>query len=165
MNAERGFTLIEVLVAVAIVALMAAAVALSVGNAGANRAAEREAQRLAQLVEHVCERASLTGRPHGMHVAVDRYAFSVWDGNNFVFVNRDELRPRELPSGLRFEFGAVGSGVSLAEKFAEKPQVLCWPSGELTPFTLDITVAPRQPLYRIDAAVDGTLKVAQVTKP
>ncbi len=161
----RGFTLIEVLVAVAIVALMAAAVALSVGSAGANRAAEREAQRLAQLVEHVCERASLTGRPHGLHVALERYSFSVWDGNEFVFITRDELRQRELPAGLRFEIGAAGAGVTLGEKYAEKPQVVCWPSGEITPFTLDITVAPRQPLYRVDAAVDGTLKVAQVAKP
>lgn len=165
MNAARGFSLIEVLVAVAIVALMAAAVSLSVGSAGASRAAEREAQRLAQLVEHACERASLTGRPHGLHLADVRYSFSVWDGNRFVFINRDELRQRELPTGLRFELGAVGAGVTLGEKFAEKPQVVCWPSGEITPFTLDIAVAPRQSLYRVDAAVDGTLKVAQVVAP
>lgn len=161
----RGFTLIEVLVAVAIVAMMAAAVVLSVGNAGAVRSAEREAQRLAQLVEHACERASLTGRPHGLHIALDRYSFSVWDGANFVFANRDELRQRQLPDGFRFELGASGSGSALGERFAEKPQVVCWPSGELTPFTLDIGVTPRQPLYRIEGAVDGSFKIAQVAKP
>jgi general secretion pathway protein H len=165
MNAARGFSLIEVLVAVAIVALMAAAVVLSVGSAGAGRTAEREAQRLAQLVEHACERASLTGRPHGLHVSLDRYSFSVWDGTRFVFVNRDELRQRQLPDGMRFELGAVGSGLDLGERFAEKPQVVCWPSGELTPFTLDIAVTPRQPLYRVDAAVDGSFTVAQVATP
>ena len=165
MTAARGFSLIEILVAVAIVALMAAAVTISAGGAGAARVAERETQRLRQLLEHACERASLTGRPLGLHVAGIRYGFSDWDGEHFQVIQRDELRLRDLPSGMELRLGGPGAPAIQAEKFGEKPQIVCWPSGDLTPFELDVGVHAQPPLYRLTGAVDGSLAITQPGGP
>lgn len=156
MGAERlgGTSLIELLVVLAILAVLAGAVALSVGLARPMPPAERELQRFARALGLACERSRLTGLPHGVLLDRGGYAFAFDDGSGWLRYasgKEERLAPRAWGEGLRLELFRDGRALIVPER-AEKPQIACFPSGELTPFELRL----RDPDGR-DARLRGQL--------
>src|SRR5262245_44000935 len=133
---QRGFTLIELIVVVAIVAVLAAALTLSVNAIGAQRQVEREARRFEALLARACERAETSGRDVGVHLASNGYAFSLFLPDGWRRESQGELRERELPKSLAFEAKRDGIVLELGDELPESPQLVCYASGELTPFAL-----------------------------
>lgn len=142
MGAERvlGFSLLELLVVLSILAVLAAAAVLSAGLAQPPPPAERELQRLARGLRLACERARLSGLGQGLLLEKRGYAFAFDDGSGWLRYGAGAeaaFQPRPWPDGLLPELSREGRSPPLPER-GESPQIVCFPSGELTPFELSL---------------------------
>ncbi len=148
---NHGFSLIEILVVLAIVGVLALAVVIGIDAAGGERQLMREGERFQALVTHACERAELTGRGVGVRVDANGYAFALLGLDGWAADESEgELRPRRWLQGLSAELRRDGRELGVDARDAQAgPQIVCFPSGELTPFTLRLGLG----------AVTGTLDV------
>lgn len=154
--ATRGFTLIEILVTVVIISVLASVLVLSVSAGDEEQWLSREADRLEARIVYACERAELTGREIGLHLRASGYAFSSRYGEQWRFIDDDPaLKMAALPNLLQL----AADNAALAESFDEKPQFLCFASGETTPMTIDLGAGERATRWRIDIAFDGRTRV------
>jgi len=155
----RGFSLIELLVVVALVGLLAGIALIATGVAGVERTLEREARRMAQALNLACERAVLSGRDQGLHLAAARYGFSV-QGAELWQINRDgPLAPHQLASGLGLRVPGLAPDEQPEVDWGDRPDVLCFSSGELTPFELALSTADGRSVYLLRGSFDGRIDV------
>ena len=154
--ATRGFTLIEVLVTVVILAVLASVLVLSVGVGDEEQWLQRESERLQARIVYACERAELTGRELGLHLRRSGYAFSSPHGEQWRFIDDDKaLQRASLPKAITLAAGDE----DLAPSFIEKPQFLCFASGEATPMQIELAAGARATRWRIDIALDGRTRL------
>lgn len=162
-SALVGFSLIEVLVVLVIVSVLALAVSISIVAAGGERQLTREAERLQALIDHACRQAELAGREVGLRIGTQGYAFLLHGFDGWVTSERkDVLRPHEWVAGLRLELVLDGRLVSLAEGDAESPQVICFSSGELSPFLLRMELGDVGMRYELSGDIQGNLALGRV---
>lgn len=157
-----GFTLIEILVVVVILAVLSVAVILSTASIGGERQLAHQADRAQALLAYACEQAELTGREIGISLNRDGYRFSRLDRNDWVPIIKDELRSRHWLRGTRLRLSRDGRTVRIAGEFPEKPQLVCFSSGELTAFELLIGLHGVTRQYRLQGQPDGDVKLAVV---
>lgn len=157
-----GFTLIEILVVVVILGVLAAALTLAVGVGGGERQLARQAEQIQALVGYACEQAELTGREIGVSMNTTGYRFSRLERDNWQAFREGELRPRAWIANGGALLSRDGHGVEIVAQFPDKPQLLCFSSGELTPFRLDLNLPEATQLYRLDGQPDGTVTLAAV---
>ena len=72
-----------------------------------------------------------------------------------------ELRPRAWLEGAHVELSREGRGVDLSGARAASPQLVCFSSGEMTPFALTLALGDAPP-YRVTGSDDGTTKPDRV---
>lgn len=159
---QRGFTLLEILVVVVIIGVLAGAVVLSV-DSGSARQLERESNRFSALLQQACEQAELGGRDIGVLMLDDGYGFANQvDGYWKPQPSDGVLRERKWISGLHSEMTRDGRRIAFndAENPQLVPQMICYSSGELTPFVLSLKLAEDE--VRIEGKGDGTLAQAIV---
>jgi general secretion pathway protein H len=162
---QRGFTLIELLVVVVIVGVLVAALTLAIGGSSERQLANAS-ERFTALLGHACNQAELSGREIGVSVAADGYVFSRLDRDEWHAFGKDgELRARRWPTGLHVELTRAGRPLELAAAGRETPQLVCFSSGELSPFGLVLALGDASARYRIEGADDGTLKAERVETP
>lgn len=154
---NHGFTLIEILVVVVIVGVLALALTLAVAG-NAERQLANEAERFRALLAHACGQAELSGREIGAVLDANGYAFRRLDGEGWHELGEGELRTRRWPNALRLELSRAGRPLELATAERTAPQLVCFSSGELTPFTLTLALGDAPLRYRISGTDDGTLK-------
>ena len=151
----RGFSLIEILVVLVILGVAIAAVTLGISGAGGGRQLERDAERLGALVTYACEQAELSGRDIGMSVNRGGYRFGRSNHVTWELLRDGELRPRKWSAGAVSALSRDGNRVAVDAEFPEKPQVVCFSSGELTAFRLDLVLPDDALRYRIEGTPDG----------
>lgn len=157
----RGFSLVELLVVVVIIGVLALAVTLSVAS-GAQRQLLREAERFQALSGQACEQAELSGREIGIVVEARGYSFRILGGSKWQdFPDGAELRPRQWVDGVRAALTREGRNVDLSASRDAAPQLVCFSSGELTPFALTLSLGDA-PRYRVSGAEDATLKTERL---
>lgn len=161
-SAPRGFTLMEILVVLVIVAVVAGAVSLSIAGAGGARVLTREAERTQALLNFACERAQLSGRDIGITLARTGFRFSHFDQDVWVPYREEALRARSWPPQLTVALSRDAQSVALDEKFPDRPQLLCYASGELTAFRLELALPDLARRYRIDGRGDGELLLSAI---
>ncbi|MDW8479365.1 MAG: prepilin-type N-terminal cleavage/methylation domain-containing protein [Xanthomonadales bacterium] len=163
MGAERrrrGTTLLELLVVVVILAVLAGAVGLAAGLARRPSPEQAARDRLARGLALACERARLGGLDHGLLIDKGGYAFAFFDGTAWQRYGSGEdapLAPGEWPEGVRPELLRQGIAVTLPER-AERPEIACTGSGELSPFELALRPARGEGAPRLRGALDGRLE-------
>jgi len=157
-----GFSLIEILVVVVILAVVAGAVSIAVAGAGGERALTREAERAQALIEFACERAQLSGRDVGISLSQSGYRFSRFEQNVWLPYREETLRARSWPPNFAVVLARDDLGVSLGTEFPERPQLLCYSSGELTAFRLELALPDIARRYRIDGHGDGQVLLTAV---
>jgi general secretion pathway protein H len=151
-----GFSLIELLVVVVIVAVLALAVTLSVAGS-AERQLLREADRFEGLVHLACEKAEQSGREIGVDVGTGGFSFRQLAGDKWQYADAgSELRARAWLEGMRIALSREGRSVDPGTRDAP-PQIVCFSSGEMTPFALTLALGDVKPC-RITGSDDGTTK-------
>jgi general secretion pathway protein H len=162
---HAGFTLIELLVVVVIVGVLAAALVIAIGG-GSERELANASDRFQALLGHACNQAELSGREIGVSVAADGYVFSRLDRDAWHALGKEgELRSRRWPAGLHVELTRAGRPLELAAPGRETPQLVCFSSGELTPFGLVLGLGDAPARYRVEGMDDGTLKSERIGTP
>lgn len=138
----RGFTLVEILVIVVVVAVLAAVATLGVSSVGGERTLARDAERFEALVRHACEQAELLGRDIGVRIDADGYAFTMLAFEGWQADQRDgELRARTWSPGTQVELLRDGRALDPLARHDDAPAVVCFASGELSPFVLRLAHA------------------------
>ncbi len=147
--AQRGFTLIEIMVVMLIIGIMVAGMVLSIGVAHGDRELEKERDRILGLTSFMREQAALQNREYGMRCFVGGYEFLVYDPHKSMWQRVDDdrlMRVRILPHGLDFELAVDGRPIVLPPQEAQpdelSPQVLLYSSGELSLFELTLRREP-----------------------
>lgn len=158
----NGFSLIEILVVTVILAVVAATVTLAVAGAGGERQLARDAERIGALVNYACEQAELSGRDIGLSIDRDGYSFSRGDHADWVPLRDGELRPRKWSVNASATLTRDGNRVDIGEGFPEKPQLVCFSSGELTAFRLELALPDAGARYRVEAEPDGQVTSSSV---
>ena len=158
-----AFSLIEVLVVLVIVSVLALAVSISIASAGGERQLTREAERLQALIEHACRQAELGGREVGLRIGTQGYSFALHGFNGWATTERkDELRPHNWVPGLRLELLRDGRSLDIANSDAEAPQLVCFSSGELSPFLLRMELGDVGMRYELAGDIQGKVALKRV---
>ncbi len=173
---SSGFTLVEILVVIVIVGIMLTFATLAIDSSG-DRAIEdklvTESERVEQLFKLGQEEAELKGIEIGFLYTHTAYAFLVIgpDGD-WIPLMDGPLRPRPIPQPLEFALRVEDRPVPPAQNLPEAPsgddkkasdptapqvapQVMLLSSGEITPFTLDLTTPALPVRYRLTATLLG----------
>ena len=151
---------------VAIVGVLALALALSIAGSS-DRQLQVAAERFSALLGHTCEQAELRGREIGVAVGADGYAFLRLDADHWqVLASEGELRARGWPAGLHVELAREGRPLALAPPGEDPvPQLVCFSSGELTPFALELALGDSAARYRIEGGDEGGITTTRLEAP
>ncbi|WP_434939498.1 type II secretion system minor pseudopilin GspH [Shewanella sp. HL-SH8] len=172
---QSGFTLLEVLLVALLMGLAAAAVTLSMGSAGPEQELKKQAQRFMATVELVLDETVLSGQFIGIVVDESAYQFVYYKDAKWEPIEQDKLLSvHDLAPGMTLNLVLDGMPLDqedeqqdswfdepfIDEPSAEdkkknpEPQILLFPSGEMTPFELNFSINDenRQP---IDVLVVG----------
>ncbi len=158
----RGFTLIEILVVVVILAVVAGAVTFSIGGVGGERQLARQAEQTQALIGYACEQAELTGHSIGIDVSTQGMRFVQLDHQNWTPFGPGELRTRKWLETTRAALSRDGRLLEVNSDYPEKPQVVCFSSGEMTPFRLELALSDLRVTYRLDGQPDGDVKLVSI---
>lgn len=173
---QRGFTLIEVLVVVVIIGVVSAITVVAISNLGDDRELRTEARRMTSLIELASDEATLQGRDFGLEFMQGGYRFVEYDAltGQWSEIRGDDLmRPRALADDMQLDLYLEDRRVLLNIDAADTsrndddrnrvaeylPHVLILSSGEITPFSLEITRMTDRAMVALSASADGELKV------
>ena len=146
-----------------IVAALALAVTISIATAGGERQLTRESERLQALIQYACTQAELTGREIGVRVSEQGYAFTLLGFDGWIAdPQKNELRPRSWVTGLGVELYRDGRQLRLAQNDADAPQIVCFSSGELSPFLMRMQLGDVARRYEVRGEADGRIRVDAV---
>lgn len=178
--AQRGMTLIEVLVVLILIVLITTSVALKL-NINPEKNMAEEVRRMSALVRLASEQALLQGRDIGISVDSTSYSFYMFDQfqQRWLSLETEKLfRTRTLPGKLRMDISIEDSSVtwpepeedssqnpgddaddSDAEPEVPTPQILLLSSGELTPFDIYFEVDGVTTAFQLHATPDGEREI------
>jgi len=156
---QRGFSLLELLVALFVIVLVTSLVSLSVGTGGQDILLESKVRNLADVAEYALDEAQLAGRSYGLVLErglvegeeVDSYRWLQWTppdgwreppGDKEVFATQD--MPAQVELLLELEdvpevdlSPRIGGGGEAVAASAD-PQVVFYASGETTAGAIDV---------------------------
>ena len=125
-----GYTLIELLVVVVIAGVLTGVAILRLGGERPEQRLADEVERLDARLTALCDRALLTGRPHGVRATAEGYDFWVRQRRQWIaLADHERPAPATWPDGLRARLIVAGRPVTPTT--AERPQLVC---SALTPF-------------------------------
>lgn len=167
---QRGFTLIEILVAITVVAIVLSVALLSINLVDNDREVRTEGERLVALIEAAQDDAIFQGREFGIEMLRDGYRFVEYDPATGAWAeipDEQTLKQWNLPEGLELSLVLENKTIELPRDYAElkqdarpgaipnryAPHLLIFSSGDLTPFLARIT----RPFDRRVIAVEGDL--------
>lgn len=168
--AQRGFSLLELLVVVAIIGILVGAVVLSRFVVGYDRQIEQEAQRLRSIVTLLQEESLMQTRDYGLLFTEGGYRFYVYDYTRLGWLqigNDQILTEHALAPQLSLVLVLDGREVELERDFEAldgedpQPHVMVLASGEITPFEASIYRERTGGHYDVTAALDGTLTMSR----
>lgn len=154
----RGFTLLEVMVVMTIIGIIAGMVALRVGDSSRQVRHEREARRLQQAVQLAAQEAIVRGRPYGLRVGSNDYAFCRREAGVWTPIAADnKLGPYLLPGNLQLRIDSTLPEQDDRDSDQEDacPMIRLSPSGEIEPIRIAVIEGTGNAIIDIDVSVTG----------
>ena len=147
MNKQRGFTLLEIIVALVIFALSAMMVVTTIPSRSGS---DILGQQLKSLVEYGSDRAVMDGNIVGLVMTSSEFALVTQVGNNgerhWAPLKAGRIATRgEFPE----EMHASLSPQTLAATLNDEPQILFLPDGELSRFSLDLESQDKKQRFHV----------------
>jgi general secretion pathway protein H len=136
--AERGFSLLELLVVLLIVGVTLTMATLAVGPMLGRDDGDDEAVRLAAVLRLAREQAVLQGAEHGLSLTAEGYRLMALEAEGWTPLVDTALRPRTLRPTTTMRLEVEGRGVALPQEPPDEPQLLLLSSGETTPFVIEL---------------------------
>ena len=189
-HAQRGFTLLEVMVVILIMGVMVTFASLSIGSRVNEDKLENEARRAEAIIKLASEEAEAKGVEIGLRFTNGGYRLLRYDatqqwidyepsgslrrrvfGAPFALDLRVDGRPVKLPPDLTpEEERELAESAELKgdrENEAQKltPQVLLLSSGEITSFTLQMTAPGVAASYRVEGDALGRVQLVRAALP
>lgn len=167
--ADRGMTLVEVLVVLFIIGIILGFATLSFKRDDVGGVVEQEIARLRALVELSGQKAIIEAREFGIAFSKAGYRFlDLQDDGWHVVDDTDVLRARYLPDGLYLGLVIGDSPVALSEDFEEMesgavvsddqlPQVVFLTDGGLMDFEVTVFSNDLDTAFRLLSNPDGEL--------
>jgi general secretion pathway protein H len=90
------------------------------------------------------------------------YRFSRSEHAEWLPEREGELRPRKWSAAPDLVLTRDDQRVAIGAEFPDKPQLVCFSSGELTAFRLDLALADASAHFRVYGEPDGVVRVATV---
>jgi general secretion pathway protein H len=105
----------------------------------------------------------LGGREIGLRLDSNGHAFAMLGFSGWTIAERnDELRAHTWVPGLRLELFRDGRPVNLSDGERDTPQVICFSSGELSPFVLRMELGDTAMRYELSGDVQGGVALKRV---
>lgn len=164
INRQNGFTLIELLIVVFLIGVISSVAVLSIGNVDGGRRLEVEAQRVGHLFSLATQEAILQGRPVGVILDSKGYGFLIAGQEEWGALEGEALlSDRKLPNDWKLELssGGYNRATPSADGEDEKlvPQIIFYPSGQITPFELLIRDSAGEVDFRLKGLATGQIKL------
>ena len=141
---QRGFSLIEILVALFVIVMLASLVTLNLSSPERDRMAEDAADTVASLLDYALEEAQYSGYEYGVFLSTAeqddltaKLTFKRFERSVWVSVNDAILAsPIEIAEGVSLELWVEGERIDLVPMPQDvanwRPSIRLWPSGEMT---------------------------------
>jgi type II secretion system protein H len=176
---QRGFSLLELLVALFVIVLVTSLVSLSVGTGDQDILLESKVRNLADVAEYALDEAQMAGRSYGLVLErglvegeeVDSYRWLQWtppDGWQDPPGDKEVFAAQDMPTQveLLLELEDV-PGVDLSPRFGGEagaasadPQVVFYASGETTAGAIDVRQRDSgELLWRVEWDLLGRIQV------
>ncbi|MES9857138.1 MAG: type II secretion system minor pseudopilin GspH [Sedimenticola sp.] len=164
---QNGFTLIELLVVVFIIGIISGVAVLSVGGVNGGRRLETEGQRMGYLFSLATQESILQGRPVGVTLNDAGYGFVIAGVEEWGELEGEPLlAARTLPDDWQLELVSGGyqkpsaSEVDVEEEKGEGviPQIIFFPSGQISPFILRLSDLSTDTNYHLEGLATGQIK-------
>jgi prepilin-type N-terminal cleavage/methylation domain-containing protein len=147
----RGFSLIELLVAVFVIVLLTGVVSLNVGRGGADLALESEVRHVSGLLAFASAEAGMSGADHGLLLGRDdAMSVEIYQG---IWLRRydqgwalprsstEVFAPLPLAEGYELQLTLEGQPDIELQPYDPElnmpPQIIAWAGGEMTPGALE----------------------------
>ncbi len=155
---DQGYTLLELVVVVFIVGLISAVILLRSGTVRFERKPALYAQQLQSFLQVCQQQAILQPAVIGILFSADKFgAYIFQEGDQAKWVamaGKDNFwKPRDIPQDLAVRITATvtfHAGVIT-------PQIVIQPSGDLTPFSIDIGYTNEPLRYRVSGNAAGEI--------
>jgi general secretion pathway protein H len=134
----QGFTLIEIMVVIVVAAILVGAVAFSFPNTGDDMLKE-DAERFSALVSLAQDEAILQSRDLALSINSSGYSFQRREGKTWVGFSEAPFNARKLKGVTQSELFLEGVAIKLKDKAKTKPQIVIYTSGEVTPFSYNLS--------------------------
>lgn len=161
----RGFSLIELLVAVFVIVLLTGVVSLNVGRGGADLALEAEVRHISGLLSYASAEAALSASDHGLYIGENsEVSAAAYEGVWLKRFDQGWVSPRQgaeifapLALGDGYELRLILEGQPEADlspyerDLKLSPQIVTWAGGEVTPGALEwLDTRTGELLYRLE---------------
>lgn len=151
--AQRGFTLVELMVVLLIMGVIGSAVVLTMGTGDG---VARDGAQFASRVAAARDLAVTSGRPIGVRIAASGYGFEERRGGRWQALQSDALRPRDWPEGTEVAAnGIAGQAAGLGDGAAR----LVFDNLGLPDPPAAVTIARNGVQAKVTVAANGDVRI------
>lgn len=159
MPAERGFTLIEILVVVVIIGTTLGFAMLAFGDFGASRKATVTAEQFSSYIKLVQQRAILEANAFAINLNKEGYETLRFNQNSWQSMpNKGIFHWRSFPP-------TIVVALHRTRRQIKKPEIIISSSGDMTEFRIDFGTSSQADIATLVGTEDGQLAIQHPKSP
>lgn len=150
----HGFSLIEILVVLFIIGIICGFTLLAFGDFGASRRVISFSQVFKQDIQQLQYQAIVESKTMGLRLSAKGYATWVFEPTSGWHPIADRRSQHEFPQKIWIQW-------SVPKQKSGEPDILFEPSGDMTPFQIQLGLEAHKILVRLNGTADGQLSLAK----